>query len=330
MVWVHVILPAVLLEDFMSHAHIAASSANIARGMAFALAAYGSFATADAIIKLSSSRFSIFQIALFVAVFALIPALALTKGRGGLRALMPKKAGLVLTRAVMTSACCFLAWTAFGQLPLAECYALIFLAPLFVTTFSAVFLGEPVGWRRWASTLIGFAGVMIILNPQFATLHSAHILAGGAAILGALSFLLLRKIGSSEPSASILTSLLLALIAVSAIPAIQAWVQPTAEEVAMLALAGLLFGSGQAGLVFATRDAPAAIVAPFQYSQMTWAVLFGIFLFGDQPTTQLLIGLLIVAGSGLFTAWRETVRARPVTLASGRGEITARAARKHH
>jgi drug/metabolite transporter (DMT)-like permease len=94
-----------------------------------------------------------------------------------------------------------------------------------------------------------------------------------------------------------------------------------------LVLAGLLQGAGQAALVLATRDAAAAIVAPFQYSQMLWAVLFGALLFGDRPDPVLFAGLTIVAASGLYTLWRETVRQRPVTLTAGRGEVPARAAR---
>lgn len=312
----------------MNQSQAIALPTNIGRGIAFALAAYGSFATADAMIKLASGRFSTFQIALVIAVFALLPALALTKGRGGWHALMPRRRGLVLGRAAMTSICCVLAWTAFSMLSLAETYALLFMAPLLVTALSALVLGEPVGWRRWLGAAIGFVGVMIILDPHFDTLQLGHLFAALAAVLGAVSFLILRKIGSAEPSASIVTSLLVALILVSVGPAWWYWVTPTLNELIMLALAGLLFGSGQAGLVFATREAPAATVAPFQYSQMVWAVIFGLTLFGDQPTINLVIGLLIVTVSGLFTIWRETVRSRPVTLGSARGEVPARVARK--
>ena len=302
--------------------------AALGRGILFALGSYASFATADALIKLHSERFSTFQIALIIACFALLPAVALAKGRGGVRAFLPRRWNLVIARAVLTSTCCVLAWTAFGLLPLAESYALLFMAPLLVTALSALVLGEAAGWRRWLSTLVGFAGVLIMLDPQFDNWNQGHLFAACAAVLGAGSFLILRKIGDAETSASILTTLLVALIVVSAVPALQYWVAPATGEWIALVLAGLLFGSGQAGLVFATRDAPAALVAPFQYTQMAWAVAFGITIFGDHPSLNLLFGLAIVVASGLFSIWRETVRSRTITMATGRGEILSRVARR--
>ena len=295
--------------------------------MGLAVLAYGAFATADAVIKVASDRFAVPQIAMLMAFFALLPVVALTHGQGGLRALRPKNTRLVLARAVLTAACCHLAWNAFTMLPLAEAYAVLFASPMIVTALSAIVLGEDVGWRRWSATIMGFTGVLVMLDPSFETLGFGHLLAGGAAIAGSASFLILRKIGGSEKSAAILATLFLAIALASAPGALRAWVTPTVSELALIATAGLLLGSGQAGLVLATREVPAVLVAPFQYTQMIWAVLFGIWLFGDPPTSNLLLGLGIVVSSGLFIIWRETVRARPVTLAAGRGEVTARAAR---
>jgi len=299
----------------------------VVRGLAFALFSYASFATADAIIKLSSSRFSVFQIGLILAIAALGPALALTRGRGGWRALVPRQRRLVFGRAVLTAAGAFCAWSAFGMLPLAEGYALLFMAPMIVTALAALLLREQVGWRRWLATIAGFVGVIIILNPNFETLALGHALAGCAAVLGSFAFLILRMIGKEETGASIIASLFIAVALAAAVPAWLYWVPPTVSEIGMLALAGLLMGAGQAGVVFATREAPAALVAPFQYTQMLWAVAFGIVLFGDLPTPNLFAGMAIIVASGLFVLWRETVRERPVTLTVGRGEVAARVAR---
>ncbi|MCB9944879.1 MAG: DMT family transporter [Geminicoccaceae bacterium] len=311
----------------MAAAHGISSSAPVARGIGFAIAAYAAFSTADAIIKLSSSRFSVFQVALMMAVFALPPVLLLTRGQGGLRAMLPRNRGLVLARAILTAICCHLAWNAFSMLPLAEAYAILFASPMIITAFSALILREDVGWRRWSATLVGFAGVMVMLDPNFEALGMGHLMVAMATLCGSCSFLILRKLGGREKSASILGSLILAVGLSSAPLAFQDWITPTWHELGTLALAGLLFGSGQAGLVMATRETPAALIAPFQYTQMIWAVIFGMMLFGDQPTLHLLIGLAIVIGSGMFIVWRETVRSKPVTLGGGRGEVTARAAR---
>ena len=83
---------------------------------------------------------------------------------------------------------------------------------------------------------------------------------------------------------------------------------PGWSELGLMALAGLLMGCGHGGLVMATREAPAVVVAPFQYTQMIWGVLFGALLFGDRPEPVLFAGMALVVASGLYTIWRETVR----------------------
>ena len=297
------------------------------RGIGFAVLSYASFSTADAIVKLTSARFSVFQIAFTVALFALLPVLALTLGQGGLRALIPQRWPLVALRGGLTAACGLLAWRGFAMLPLSEAYAILFAAPILVTALSAVLLGEEVGWRRWSAQGVGFAGVLVMVRPDFATLGIGHLFTVLAAGLGALGLITLRRIGNSERSAPILAAVFVAIMLASGPMVPSTFVLPEWREVGLLALAGLLMGCGQAGLVLATREAPAVVVAPFQYSQMIWGVLFGALLFGDRPAPILFAGMALVMASGLYTVWRETVRKRTVTLGGGRGEVVARAQR---
>jgi drug/metabolite transporter (DMT)-like permease len=311
----------------MTAAAVAPAGARVARGIGFALVSYACFSTSDAIIKLASARFSVFEIAFTVSLAALLPVLALARGQGGLRALLPARWPLVLARGGLSSTCALLCWKAFALLPLADGYAILFASPMLVTALSVPLLGESVGWRRWTATAVGFAGVLVMIRPGFAAVGVGHLLAIVGALLGALSFCVLRRIGRSERSAPIMAVLFVCIALETAPLALRDLVVPTAPELALLVLAGLLQGAGQAALVLATRDAAAAIVAPFQYSQMLWAVLFGALLFGDRPDPVLFAGLTIVAASGLYTLWRETVRQRPVTLTAGRGEVPARAAR---
>jgi drug/metabolite transporter (DMT)-like permease len=298
-----------------------------ARGIGFAVLSYASFSTADAMIKLASERFSVFQIAFSVALFALLPVAVLTHGHGGWRALVPQRWQPVALRGGLTAVCGLLAWRGFGMLPLAEVYAILFAAPIMVTALSAVLLGEEVGWRRWSAQAVGFAGVLIMIRPDFATLNLGHLLTFLAAIAGALSLITLKRIGGRETSAAILFAVFLSIMLASAPMVPSSFIMPAWREVGLLALAGLLMGCGHAGLVLATREAPAVAVAPFQYSQMIWGVLFGVLLFGDQPAPILFAGMALVVGSGLYTVWRETARARPVTVGGGRGEVPARVAR---
>lgn len=298
-----------------------------ARGIGFAVLSYASFSTADAIIKLASARFSVFQIAFTVALFALLPVLGLTVGRGGWRTILPNNWRMVALRGGLTAVGGLLAWQGFAMLPLSEVYAILFAAPIMVTVMSVLLLREEVGWRRWSAQAVGFAGVLVMIRPDFTTLGLGHLLTAMAAILGASALITLKKIGGRETSAAILFAVFLAIILVSAPMVPSTFVMPEWREIGLLALAGLLMGCGHGGLVLATREAPAVVVAPFQYSQMIWGVLFGVVLFADRPEPVLFLGMAIVVASGLYTIWRETARQRPVTLGGGRGEVAARVAR---
>jgi S-adenosylmethionine uptake transporter len=313
----------------MSISSVAAAREGVAlRGIGFAVLCYASFSTGDAMIKLASARFSVFQIAFTVALFAMAPVLVLTRGQGGWRALLPKRhPGLVALRGILTAVCALLAWRAFALLPLAEGYAILFATPILVTGLSAVILGEEVGWRRCAAAGVGFLGVLVMIRPDFATLSLGHLFAALAVLAGSLGLITLKRIGGTETSASILFAVFLSIMLATAPMLPGGFVVPTWQEVGVLALAGLLMGCGQAGLVLATREAPAVVIAPFQYTQMVWGVLFGALLFGDRPVPVLFAGMALVVGSGLYTLWREMVRQRPVTLGSGHGEVVARAAR---
>ena len=306
---------------------LAAPVPAIGRAVVLALASYACFSTADALVKLAAARLPVEQIALLVCGFALLPVLFLVRGAGGLAALRPRRPALVLARGVLTALCALAAWRAFALLPLADAYAILFLAPILVTAFSALFLGEPVGIRRWSAAAVGFLGVLLMVRPDFAGLGAGHLLALAAAALGAASFCVLKKIGNGETSAAILLVLFLAIAAIAAPGALLAWRPLSSESLLWVALAGLLQGSGQAALVLATREAPASLVAPFQYSQMLWAVLLGLLVFGDRPTPLLFAGMALVVGSGLYILWRERVRQGSVTLGAARGEVPARRAR---
>lgn len=297
-----------------------------ARSIGLAALAYLSFSTSDALIKGASDAYSVFQIAAVMAVFAMIPVVVLGLAQGGVRALLPNRWGLVLLRGALTAGASLCAWTAFSMLPLSDGYAILFAGPMLVTVLSAVMLREEVGWRRWAASAVGFAGVLVMVRPDFETLGLGHGLAMASALLGALSFVLLKRIGTSERSVPLLFILFLSVLAGSLPGAVSDFVMPDLSGLLAMAVAGLLTGMAQTGLVLATRSAPAVVVAPFQYSQMIWAVLFGALLFGDQPTPMLFAGMALVVGSGLYTLWRETVRRTTVTLAT-HGEVPSRAVR---
>jgi S-adenosylmethionine uptake transporter len=226
----------------------------------------------------------------------------------------PRHVGLVGLRALMLAIDTVCAFTAFSLLPLADAYTLFFAGPMLVTALSVPLLNEHVGWRRWSAVIVGFCGVLIILRPGFAELTLGHLAALGATLTFSLSTIILRRLGESESSGALLVSTLLALVLVTA-PALPfVYVAPDLTGWALMVGGGLLAGIAHIGLVKGFRMAAPAIVAPFQYTQMIWAVFYGYVLFSDLPEIWTVIGSLVIAASGLYLLWRETIlgRAQPV------------------
>lgn len=282
----------------------------IPRGIAFALGAFTIFSCADAGVKWLSATHSIFQIIFMSTVFALVPVAGLIMGEGGLGALRPRHPWLVALRALLLAIDMVFVFYAFTKLPLADAYTMLFTAPMLVTALSVPLLGERVGWRRWSAVAVGFGGVLVVLRPGFAELNLGHIAALASSSFFALSLIVARRIGNSETGSTLLISLMAALLIVSgpALPAV--YVSSSLSDLAMLAGLGLLMGLGHLGLIQALRLAPSNVVAPFHYSQIVWAVIFGLLLFGDRPSAWVIAGSTIIIASGLYILWRETVRRR--------------------
>lgn len=285
----------------------------IPHGIAFALAAFTIFSCADAGVKWLTATHSIFQIIFMSTLFAFIPVAGLVMREGGLAALRPRHPWLVSARAFLLAIDMIFVFYTFSRLPLADAYTVLFTTPMLVTALSVPLLGEHVGWRRWSAVAVGFGGVLVVLRPGFAELNLGHVAALSSSLLFALSLIVARRIGNSETGSTMLVSMMVALLIVSGPFLPSVYVSSSLTDLALLALLGLLMGLGHLGLIHAVRLAPSNIVAPFHYTQIVWAVIFGLLLFGDRPTAWVIAGSTIIIASGLYILWRETVRRRQVT-----------------
>lgn len=278
--------------------------------LAIAFATFAIFSAADAIVKWLSADYSVPQITFITTLFACIPIALLMLRGGGIRTLRPRRPGLVALRAILMAVDTALVYFAFSRMPIADTYAIVFAAPLLVAVLSVPLLGERIGWRRSAAITVGFIGVLVVLKPGFAELGLGHVAALASALLFALGLILLRRIGSQESSASLLLSVMLALLALTG-PALPFGHRPPAlPDLGPMAICGLAIGTAHFTLILAVRRAPAAMVALFQYSQIIWAVAYGLALFGDRPTASIIVGSLIIVGSGLYVLLRESQLAR--------------------
>jgi drug/metabolite transporter (DMT)-like permease len=173
-------------------------------------------------------------------------------------------------------------------------------------------LREAVGWRRWSAVVVGFIGVLVMLRPGVAPIGAGNPAALGAACAAACAVLLMRKLSVTETTTSIAFYSNLTAAVLTGIAFGPMFILPSAHDLALMATSGLLGGTALLVLIAAYRRSPAALVAPFQYSQMLWAILLGALLWGDLPEPAMLLGAAIVTASGLFILYRErTLGRRP-------------------
>jgi drug/metabolite transporter (DMT)-like permease len=198
----------------------------------------------------------------------------------------------------------------FPRMPLVDAYAISYAAPFFMVALAVPLLGEQVGWRRWSAVGVGFAGVILMLDPWGISFHTMSLIVLGATFCYSLSTILVRLTSRYDKDAATLFWFALAASGVSLVGAIPTWVWPTPIDWLWLTLLGLLGGVAQVLVTRAWRLAPAAILAPFDYVSIVLAVIFGHFWFHEQASWTVWLGLPLVIGSGLYILHRERIRGR--------------------
>ena len=279
-------------------------------GVVLALFAYAVFSWGDAAIKALGGQLSVFEIGFFATllsgVFILFSRPKEERWRDFWRMSRP---WAVQARALSGIAAGVLGTYAFTTIPLAEAYALFFVAPLFVTILAGVLLDERIGpWRAFA-VIAGFAGVMLVVRPGFRELHLGHLAALAVAFLAAATIILLRSLAGQEKRTTMLGVLICYGVIFNGVAAAATGIAlPSLEQLGLLLLVGGFSACGQIAILAAIKHTPANQIAPTHYSQIAWAVLMGALFFDEYPDFLTLVGLAIVGGAGLLTLVREKVR----------------------
>ncbi len=293
-----------------------ASKSNL-RGALFSLGAFGLFATHDVIIKYLGAHYATFQI-VFFSVLLSFPLVMLMLMRDTTRAtLIPVHPWWTAARTLAAIITGSTAFYAFSVLPLTQTYAILFATPLLITVLSIPILGETVRWHRWAAVIVGLIGVLVVLRPGSEPLSLGHIAAMVAAICGALSSVIVRKIGRDERSAVLLLYPLMANFVIMGAILPFVYIPLPIEDLGALAVVSVLAFSGGLMVIAAYKAGDAAVVAPMQYSQIVWATGFGFLFFDETPDGATLLGAGIVILSGLYIVLRESIagisRNRPMS-----------------
>lgn len=192
--------------------------------------------------------------------------------------------------------------------PLSSASAILQATPLVVTLGAALFLGEQVGWRRWSAILVGFAGVLLIIRPGMAAFEPLSLLA----LLGVFG-LALRDLATRTVPRSISSMQLSTYAFATLVPAGLGMLAFTGQSLrmltpfeALLMAAALGFGVlAYYAIVAAMRMGDVAVITPFRYSRLVFALAFGVIFFGEEPDALTLVGSALIVASGIYTFWRE-------------------------
>ncbi len=278
----------------------------IFRGIGLSLLGYALFSLHDALIK-SIDGVPVFQIVFFVVLFSFVPFVFMLAFSTKEISLRPQLPGLVALRCVFTVSSLLCVFYAFNSLPMTQVYSLLFAAPVMITLLSIFVLGEKVKVIRWIAILLGLAGIIVVLQPNNVELSLGHLAALAGAASVACTSVITRKIGSREHSVTLLLYPMLANVVVSG--ALVMLVYQPMPGIALLKMCaiGLISVMGQMLMINAYRSCEAQYIAPMQYSQMLWAIVYGALVFNESIDRNVVLGSLIIVISGLLFIWRELV-----------------------
>jgi drug/metabolite transporter (DMT)-like permease len=278
-------------------------------GISLMLAGMTLFSINDALGKWLLGAYTVGELLLIRSVAALIviaPFLCRTGVSAFARAPRP---GLQLLRVVLSTMEVAMFFWAVSYLPLADTVTFYLAGPIYVTALSVFLLREKVGWRRWTAVLTGFAGVLLAMRPSAATLTLPAMIALTGSMAFALLMIVTRSLRETDNSVLVFGQLTGTLL-FGAVLAPFGWVTPSALDLTLLCLFGVLSILALACVNLSLKRAPASVVVPYQYAIIVWAVVLGYWVFGDVPDPFTLAGAAIIILAGLYIFWREQMQAR--------------------
>jgi len=259
----------------------------------------------DACLKLAASALPLFQTVFLRGLGVVSLLLLLAWVRGALKPIPRGEWGKVALRA-LAELCAFLPFVyALTNIPLANITAILQALPLTVTLAGAVFLGERVGWRRWSAILVGFCGVLLIIQPGLEGFNAYALLGLLAVAAVTVRDLITRRLSPEVPSllVSVITALAVCLLGLVGM-AFETWEPVSVPQAGLIGLAAVFILGGDVFSVMTMRVGEIGFVTPFRYTALIWGVLLGYLVFGEWPNGLALVGGLIVVATGLYTLWR--------------------------
>ncbi len=277
------------------------------RGAIFMMLSMAGYVVNDTLMKLASEDVGLAQSVFLRGLMAsALLALCAAYKRQLFVRVPVREMRIILLRAFGEIAATYCYLTALVHMPLGNITAIMQSLPLAVTFAGALFLGHRVGWRRYLAIAVGFAGVLIIVRPGGADFN-AYALWGLAAVgFVTLRDLMAAKLAKGTPSVFVaLFTAAGVTMAAGIMAGFAPWVPVSGGSFAYLGFAAGSILVGYVASISAMRFGEIAFVSPFRYTVLVWALLLGMFVFGDYPDGWTMFGIAVVVGTGVFTFYRE-------------------------
>ena len=288
-----------------------ASSPSAQRGILLIVLATGLFVLMDSIAKYLARSYPMPGViwARYLVNFGMI--LAWFAARGELHRIRTARPGIQLARGALLASSTFLYFMSLTVLPLADAAAIGFVLPLFVAALAAPMLGERLDFPRALAIVVGLAGALVIVRPGTSVFTPYALLPIGMAACNALYQVLTRKVaGSEHPLTSLVWGAMVGAVLTSLAAPFYFQVPAVAWHWALLAVVGVCASVGHYLLIRAYEYASATLIAPFTYTALVWALLFGFLVFGQLPDGWSIAGMTIIIASGLFLVARQRLAVR--------------------
>ncbi len=273
------------------------------------------FLVNDTLVKLANSELPLGELLFIRGMFAsllLVPIVVWTGAHRQVKRLWSLAIFLRLLAEICGSV---LFLIALFQIPIANANAILQVVPLMVTACAAIFLGDQVGWKRWLAIGVGLIGVLIVVRPGFAGFNAFSLVALASMVFITLRDMTTRMMPRNLPAllVALATAVAVGLIGpVLSLASGEVWVLPSANGMALLVGSAVFLIGGYLTAVDFMRHGDIAVIAPFRYSVVVWAILVGFVVWGEVPDLLMLVGTTIIIATGIYTFHRERRLARIV------------------
>ena len=286
------------------------AAANL-RGMGFIVLGMGAFVINDTLTKTASRELPIGEILAIRGIFSCLIMAPIVFSQMSPLHLVRIYSWPLLARNVAEVGAVFCFLSALFRLPIANVTGVLQAVPLAITGAAAILLREPVGWRRWTASLVGFTGVLLIVRPGSDDFSVWYLAAIATVFCVTARDMSTRFISKEAPSIAITFITAFVVMCAGLLVGIwEDWLVPSWRATVCLAGAAALVLIGYYSLIEAMRTGEVSAVAPFRYSVVLWAIALGYIVFGEVPSVWTLTGSAIVISAGLYTLHRERTRAR--------------------